>query len=164
MKKAMAHAIETGNIAQIRDEMNPLQLAFCNEYIVDFNAAEACLRAGYQTKNSKQMGLQVLKYPGVRILIDHMVAERSKTVLVDVDYVVNKIVNTIEKAESTSNHTAVLRGAELLAKYLGMFIERQEITGKDGEAIKLQKVEEDVNDFLSSITRLSERSKPSNLN
>lgn len=161
MKKAMAHAIETGNVAQIREEMNALQLAFCNEYVVDFNSAEACLRAGYKTQNAKQMGLQVLKYPGVRFLIDHMIAERSKTVLIDVDYVVGKIVRTIEKAETSSNHTAVLRGAELLAKYLGMFIERQEITGKDGEAIKLQKVEEDVNDFLSSITRLSERSKTS---
>ena len=96
MKKAMAHAIETGNIAQIREEISALQLAFCNEYITDFNAAEACLRAGYKTQNAKQMGLQVLKYPGVRILVDHMIAERSKTILVDIDYVVGKIVSTIE--------------------------------------------------------------------
>lgn len=41
------------------------QLRFVDEYMIDLNSAQACLRAGYKTKNSDVLGPQILAKPAV---------------------------------------------------------------------------------------------------
>lgn len=94
----------------------------------------------------------------VRIAIDGLRAERSKGTDVTKDFVLRGIQRTLRLAEEKDNLTALLRGYELLAKHLGMFVDRTEISGPDGEAIRMeQKIKEDVADFTSSIARLARR-------
>ena len=98
-----------------------------------------------------------MENPAVRITIDGLRAERSKGTDVTKDFVLRGIQKTITLAEANGNLNALLRGYELLAKHLGMFIERTEISGPDGEAIELKKVEEDVADFTRSIASIAKR-------
>jgi phage terminase small subunit len=42
------------------------QQRFCQEYIVDMNATEAAVRAGYSAHTAKQQGHRLLKYPCVQ--------------------------------------------------------------------------------------------------
>jgi phage terminase small subunit len=152
-------ALDSGDVQAVIDSLSERQRLFCEEYLKDLNAGNAVLRSGYNTNNPKQMGSEILTNPAVRITIDALRAERSKNSDVTKDYVLRKIVRTLEKAEADNNHTAVLRASELLAKHLGMFIERQEISGPDGEAIKYEKTVEDATDFTNSIASLAKRAK-----
>jgi len=134
-------------------------MAFCEEFLVDFNATQAVVRAGYKTQFPNRIGYQLLQNPAIRITIDALKAQRAQHSDVTKDFVLKKIVKTLEKAEADGNHNATLRAAELLARHLGMFVERTEISGPDGKAIEMeQKVKEDVEAFTSTITKLSKRS------
>ena len=103
------------------------------------------------------MGHQLLNNPSVRAFIDQLLVDRSDMIDVDVNYVVKKITRAIEKCDAAGKYNEVLRGAELLAKYLGMFVERTEITGKDGGPIEYEKVKEDADAFARTIAGLASR-------
>lgn len=158
-KKAQ-EAVDSGDIQAVIDSLSAKQRAFCEEYLVDLNATQAVIRAKYNTKYPNRIAFQLMENPAVRIAIDGLRAERSKSSDVTKDFVLRGIQKAIRQAEDANNHNAVLRGLELLARHLGMFIERTEISGPDGEAIKMeQKIKEDVESFTSTITRLAERSR-----
>lgn len=139
--------------------LTPLQELFVSEYLKDFNASKAVLRAGYNSGNPNNMGSQLLNTPHVRARIQKVIEERKEKSFVNEDYVLRKIVNTLEKCEKDENFnaTAVLRAAELLAKHLGMFVDKQEISGPNGGAIQTEKVTNDATDFTRSIARLAKR-------
>lgn len=156
-KSSVQKALDSGDYEQLERVMPPLQLAFANEYIKDFNGSEAVIRAGSTTQYPNRMAYQWLNNPGVRACIDHLMLERTKAMKIDQGYVIEKLIRTVDRAESDKQHASVLRGLELLAKHLGMFIERQEITGKDGEEIKIREVSNEAAAFLSSIAGLAKR-------
>lgn len=139
--------------------LTPLQEIFVSEYLKDFNASKAVLRAGYNTNNPNNQGSQLLNTKHVRARIQEAIEERKEKSFVNEDYVLRKIVNTLEKCEKDENFnaTAVLRAAELLAKHLGMFVDKQEISGPNGGAIQTEKVTNDATDFTRSIARLAKR-------
>jgi phage terminase small subunit len=47
-------------------ELNPRQLAFCNEYAKDCNATQAYIRAGYSAKGAEVSASQLLTNPKVK--------------------------------------------------------------------------------------------------
>lgn len=160
MNSKTQKAIDSGNPQRVIDSLTGRQRAFVEEYLVDLNATQAILRAGYKTTNARQMAFQLMENPGIRIAIDALKAERNKNSDVTKDKVLKGILKAIEMAEEARNVSGMLRGQELLARHLGMFIERTEISGPDGDAIKMeQKLREDVADFTSSIASLANRAR-----
>ena len=157
MRKSVVAAIEAKDSATLGDLLTPRQKLFGEEYIKDFNASQAVMRSGYATKYPQKMGHQLLNNPSVRAYIDQLLVDRSDMIDVDVNYVVKKITRAIEKCDAAGKYNEVLRGAELLAKYLGMFVERTEITGKDGGPIEYEKVKEDADAFARTIAGLASR-------
>lgn len=150
-------AIEEGDPELVFGALTEKQRRFVEEYLIDFNGKEAVLRAGYESNNPRRLSHQLLKNVAVKYCIDAITESRAKDYTLKPEYVLNKIQRTIEAAEQESNHNAVLRGCELLARHLGMFIERQEISGPNGEAIKYERVQEAANAFTSAIAGLIER-------
>jgi phage terminase small subunit len=149
-------AIDDGDIQAVIDSLSGKQVAFCEEYLKDLNATQAVLRAGYNTRFPNRIAFQLMENPAIRIAIDALRAERNKNSDVTKDFVLRGIQKAIRLAEESGNLNALLRGHELLARHLGMFVERTEISGPDGEAIKMeQKVKEDVADFTSRLSRLA---------
>jgi hypothetical protein len=55
--------------------------------------------------------------------------------------------------------TDELRAIEMAMKHKGMFVERTEITGKDGDAIRIeqQRVEEEAQSFTETLKMLRDR-------
>ena len=152
--------LEAGDIQGCLDSLTGKQRAFCEEYLVDLNGKEAVIRAGYKTNHPAKIAFQLLENPIIRVAVDALRAERSKMSDVTKDFVLQKIVKTLEKAEDDNNHNATLRAAELLARHLGMFVERTEISGPDGGAIELerkQKVFEEAEDFKNKIQDIRDR-------
>ena len=153
-------AIEEGDIQGVIDSLNDRQRLFCEEYIVDLNATQAALRAGYKTKYPNRIGFQLMENQAIRIAIDGLRAQRATNSDVTKDFVLRGIQKAILMAEEKENLGALLRGHELLARHLGMFIERTEISGPDGEAIKMeQKTKEDVESIKNRIASLAARGR-----
>lgn len=159
VKSNVQRALDNEDYEELERVMPPMQLLFANEYIKDFNGSQAVLRAGSTTKYPNKMAFQWLNNPGVRAVIDYLMAERTRQMKIDQGFVIEKLVRTIERAEADKQHQSVLRGCELLAKHLGMLTEKTEITGRDGEAIKYQEVSNEAATFLRTIDGLVKRGR-----
>ena len=158
VKPKLQAALDAGNVQEVIDNLTVRQRRFVEEYLVDFNGAAAVTRAGYNSKHPNRLAYELLHNPAVKAAIDQITLERASEATLKPEYVLKKLQRTIEKAEKENNHSAVLRGCEILARTLGMFVERKEISGPNGDAIKLQEVREGADAFTRAIGRLIERS------
>jgi phage terminase small subunit len=57
--------------------LNDKQRRFCEEYLVDFNATQAAIRAGYSVKTAGAIGFENLRKPLIRKFIDQRLEEHS---------------------------------------------------------------------------------------
>ena len=73
------------------DGLTPKQERFCEEYLVDLNAAAAARRAGYSKQTAGVIGLENLTKPMIAERIAAMRAERSERVQVDADRVLREL-------------------------------------------------------------------------
>jgi phage terminase small subunit len=51
-------------------QMTPKQLSFIHEYLVDKNATQAAIRAGYSAKTAAVIAIELLRKPNIREAID----------------------------------------------------------------------------------------------
>lgn len=67
-----------GVVAKIKTPrpLNVQQDLFCREYVVDFNASGASVRAGYSATSGPQYSTELLKMPAVRARIAELLQER----------------------------------------------------------------------------------------
>lgn len=145
---------------EILSRLSVKERLFVEAYFAcEYNATQAVVKAGYNTKYPNKIAYQMLRRPRIKEAVDALKEQKIKEVSVSQEYVLRKLVRTVEKAESQGNHTATLRGLEMLAKHLGMFIERTEISGKDGEAIRMEKIENDADAFTRAIAGLANRGR-----
>jgi len=142
------------------EKLTEKQKAFVEEYLIDYNGAAAVLRAGFDTAHAKKIAYQLLRTPNVKAYLDFRADEKLKKSTLKPDYVIKKVVKAIEEADRDGKPAIVLKGCELLARHLGMFIERQEISGPNGDPIKYQQVKEAAHAFTSAISSLIEREGP----
>ena len=88
--------------------------------------------------------------------LDRKKRESLQEDLLTPEYVVKKIIKAINKAEEKDQIMAVFRGAELLARHLGMLTDKQEV--KTEETVNL-KVEEDARSFTDLLKTLSKKAQ-----
>ncbi|HFI2197480.1 TPA: terminase small subunit [Pseudomonas aeruginosa] len=67
------------------------QRLFVDEYLLDLNATQATIRAGYSTRRAAEIGYQLLQRPEVAQAIQAAMAERSKRTEVEADYVIRRL-------------------------------------------------------------------------
>lgn len=67
------------------------QKMFIDEYLIDLNATQAAIRAGYSPKTAKDIASQNLAKLNIRIEIDKRMAERSKRVGMNADRVLQEL-------------------------------------------------------------------------
>lgn len=67
------------------------QQRFVEEYLIDLNATQAAIRAGYSTKSAKDIGCENLAKPNIRACIDKAMAERSKRTGINADRVLQEL-------------------------------------------------------------------------
>lgn len=80
----------TQNASQI-DDLSPKQEMFCREYLIDLNATQAAIRAGYSKQTAYSIGSENLKKPEVQRRISSLQAERAKRVDVTQDMVLAEL-------------------------------------------------------------------------
>ncbi len=131
--------------------MTEKQEQFVREYLIDLNATQAAIRAGYSVKTAYRIGANLLQKSSVREAIEKAQAERAKRVELTADYVLDGLREVAERCRQAEpvldrkgNPTGEYqfdsgganRALELLGKHLGLFVERKELTGKDGGPIE----------------------------
>ena len=70
------------------------QQRFCDEYLIDLNATQAAIRAGYKASKKSTfevLGYQLLQKPSVREEIERKMAERSKRTGTSQDRVIQEL-------------------------------------------------------------------------
>lgn len=150
-----------GRGSKLRGKM----LLFVEAYLADPDmvGANAVIAAGYKVRpgsdNHYKMAHELLNHPLVKKEVESRLADRREKAELTADYVLSKLVKIVEDTE-TGNPQAALRGLELLGRHLGLYKDRQEISGPDGEAIQMeQKVNERAADFTSKLSRLAQAGK-----
>ncbi|KKL07859.1 hypothetical protein LCGC14_2581770, partial [marine sediment metagenome] len=73
--------------------LTPKQRRFAEEYLLDLNAVQAAVRAGYTKATASSQAAQLLKKPAVRKLVDELVAERSKRTQITTDRVLEELAH-----------------------------------------------------------------------
>ena len=97
--------------------------SFAREFLVDHNATQAAVRAGYSERTAKQQGSRLLTYADVQAEIAELERAQREVEAVDRHYVLTGLRRLAETAESES---ARVRSLELLGKSLKMFTETVE--------------------------------------
>lgn len=72
--------------------LTPKQQRFVEEYLIDLNATQAAIRAGYSEKSAQEIGAENLSKPMVAKAIQEALQERSERVQIDADYVLKRLV------------------------------------------------------------------------
>ena len=71
--------------------MTDKQKRFVDEYLIDLNATQAAIRAGYKPDNAQQMGSENLSKPVISSAIAKAMAERSKRIGINQDRVIREL-------------------------------------------------------------------------
>src|SRR5215218_6801474 len=125
--------------------MNERQRRFVAEYLIDLNATQAAIRAGYSAKTALQQGPRLLGNVGIAAEIAKATVRRTQRTEVTQDYVLTRLTQNVERAmqaepvldrdgKPTGEYTyqgAVANAAlALLGKHLKMFAEQIETRDK----------------------------------
>ena len=91
--------------------MTQKQKRFIEEYLIDLNATQAAIRAGYSPNSAKEIGCENLTKPNIRACIDKEMAERSKRTGVNADRVVMELAKLafVNAADVINTEDATLR-------------------------------------------------------
>ena len=74
-----------------KDKLTEKQKRFCDEYLIDLNATQAAIRAGYSAKTADPQGVRLLGNVRVRAYVDERLAEQSKRTGITADRVLREL-------------------------------------------------------------------------
>ena len=117
--------------------LTPKQQRFVEEYLIDLNATQAAIRAGYSEKTAKEIGSENLTKPNIAKAIAEAQEKLSNKAQVTVEMVVQGLLNEAKDLSEGSTQSARVSAWAHLGKHLGMFKDKIEHTGKDGGPIDL---------------------------
>lgn len=128
-------------------KMTAKQRRFCDEYLIDLNATQAAIRAGYSKKTAYAIGEENLRKPELKKYIEQRMAEKESQLIADQDEVL-KYLTSVMRGESSAEVVVVenigdymsqartmkkapdekerLKAAELLGKRYGLYTDRVE--------------------------------------
>lgn len=128
--------------------MTEKQKRFVDEYLIDLNATQAAVRAGYSAKSAYSIGTENLKKPEIKRAIEEQLQQIHNARTADAQEII-EYLTSVMRGESTAQVVVVegegegcstartmekapdekerLRAAELLGKRFGIFTDKAEI-------------------------------------
>lgn len=123
-------------------KLKPKELKFAEEWLKTTNATQSAIKAGYSARTAYSAGNRLLKKVDVRQYIDERLAEMKESSIADTNEVMQFLSSTMrgDIPDQFGLDPALndrLKAAELLGKRYKLFTDKQEISGADGEPIKV---------------------------
>lgn len=123
-------------------KLKPKELKFAEEWLKTTNATQSAIKAGYSERTAYSAGNRLLKKVDVRQYIDERLAEMKESSIADTNEVMQFLSSTMrgDIPDQFGLDPALndrLKAAELLGKRYKLFTDKQEISGADGEPIKV---------------------------
>lgn len=118
--------------------MNARQKKFCDEYLIDCNATQAAIRAGYSPKTAKQVGQRLLTFVDLKAYIEQQLEQIHNEKTADAQEVI-EYLTAVMRGEHTEQTLRLIgegvqkiadidvsakeriKAAELIGKRYGMF-------------------------------------------
>ena len=73
------------------------QQRFCDEYLIDLNATQAAIRAGYSEKTAAVIATENLRKPNIKEYIENRLAEKEKELIADQDEVMRYLTAVMRR-------------------------------------------------------------------
>ena len=129
--------------------LNEKQKIFADEYLIDLNATQAAIRAGYSEKTAYSQGQALLKKLEIKSYIENRLEEKEKSRIASQDEVLQYLTRVI-RGESTASVVVIeafgdttkaremdkspdekerLKAAELLGKRYGLYADKLKVDG-----------------------------------
>lgn len=108
------------------------QARFVEEYLIDTNATQAAIRAGYSAKTARSQGQRLLTNVDIARVIKKAQSAISERNLVTQDDVIRGLLTEAEWMGEGSSHSARVQAWSQLGKHLGMFTDKVDHTSSDG--------------------------------
>lgn len=91
--------------------LNAKQERFCEEYLVDLNATQAAIRAGYSEKTAKSQGSRLLTKADVSARVGELKAERAKRTEITADRVLRELARVafVDPTDVLNMETATVK-------------------------------------------------------
>ncbi len=112
--------------------LTPKQARFVEEYLVDLNATQAAIRAGYSAKTANEQGSQLLAKLSVRQAVAEAQAIRSERSAITQDEVIQGLKKEATLEGEGSSHSARVSAWAHLGKHLGIFTDNLNLGGSIG--------------------------------
>lgn len=126
--------------------MNAKQKRFCDEYLIDCNATQAAIRAGYSKKTANRIGTENLSKLEIKAYIDEKLAKMHDEKTADAKEVLEYLTSVMRGKETEKTLKLVgdgvqvisdidvsakdrLKAAEMLGKRYGLFKDNMNISG-----------------------------------
>ncbi len=110
-------------------EMNAKRRRFVEAYLIEPDARQAALKAGYGVRSAGSQGRRLLQNGPVSAAIRAAQEARSADMWLTAQYVLEELKATYEAAKAAGNWAAANKSLELLGKHRGMFRDVTEHTG-----------------------------------
>lgn len=129
------------------DKMTAKQKRFCDEYLIDLNATQAAIRAGYSERTAQAIGAENLTKPLLKEYIAERMSEKESELIADQDEVLRYLTSVLRgksrssvvvvenigdycsearEIEKAPDEKERLKAAELLGKRYGLYTDRME--------------------------------------
>lgn len=131
--------------------MTAKQQRFCDEYLIDLNATQAAIRAGYSEKTAYSIGNENLKKPEISEYIEKRMAEKEKELIADQDEVMRYLSAVMRREHKESVVVTLQNKTEKWVK--------DEETGK----LKKQTITEESPAVVEIPAKLSDANKAAEL-
>lgn len=148
----MSKPIDIGYNMALTEKM----IRFCNEYLIDLNATQAAIRAGYSEDNAGAQGHENLKKPEIQQFLEIRRREIQARLELSQDWVLNRLKEVSDRSMQAIpvmkfdpvekcmvqmrdeqdrdvwqyDSTGVNKATELIGKHLGMFVNKVDLTTK----------------------------------
>lgn len=144
-------SVEAEDPASAEFKLRRKRQRFVDEYLIDLNGTQAAIRAGYSEKSARAVASELLTKPDIKEAVNRRMAEIEERTLITQDRIMLDIEAVKQDAMRASsdalgnramvNHMAALKAAELQGKHIGMFVQKVELTGKDGGAVQVETID-----------------------
>lgn len=105
------------------------QQRFVEEYMVDLNATQAAIRAGYSEKTAHAIGQENLRKPTIAEEVKKRQEKLGEKAEITAEWVLMELVENHKMAREIGEIPASNKALELIGKHKGMFKDKLELSG-----------------------------------